>query len=200
MAGLAQRQIYQAAMRLFAERGLTQISVTDLAQAAGVARGTIYNNLDDLSGLFDLVATHLAAELSDRIERALSDCDDPIRRLAIGIRLLIRHAHEEPQFGRFVCRFGLNAKTLRVIWTGYPLDDLEAGLTQRRYGFARDQLGSAVNFISGATLGAMVATLDGARTWSDAAAETVEWILVALGIPRDDARQLAIAELPALPG
>jgi len=46
----------------------------------------------------------------------------------------------------------------------------------------------------------MVATLDGARTWSDAAAETVEWILVALGIPRDDARQLAIAELPALPG
>jgi len=199
MASLAQRQIYRAAMQLFAERGLTQTSVTDLAQAAGVARGTIYNNLDDLSGLFDLVATDLAAELNGKITRALQGCDDPIRRLADGMRLLIRHTHAEPQFGRFVCRFGLSAATLRVIWTGQPLADLRAGLADGHYGFGEPQLSTAVNFISGATLGAMVTTLDGARTWSEAAGETVEWVLVALGVARSEARAMATGDLPPLP-
>ncbi|MBB5049153.1 AcrR family transcriptional regulator [Rhodopseudomonas rhenobacensis] len=199
MASLAQRQIYRAAMQLFAERGLTQISVTDLAQAAGVARGTIYNNLDDLTGLFDLVATHLAAELNGKIIRALQGCDDPILRLANGMRLLIRHAHVEPQLGRFICRFGLSSATLRVIWTGQPLADLRAGLAAGRYGFGESQLPSAVNFISGATLGAMVITLDGAQTWSEAAAETVEWVLIALGVGKAEARALSTGDLPPLP-
>jgi AcrR family transcriptional regulator len=199
MASPAQRQIHRAAMQLFAERGNTTISVTELAQAAGVARGTIYNNFGDLSGLFDLIAAELAAELNAKLAVALTHCDDPVQRLAIGIRLLIRRAHEDPRLGRFVCRFGLSATTLRVIWTGQPFEDLEAGWAQHRFDFGREQLASAVNFISGATLGAMVATLDGARTWSDAASETVAWILVALGIDRDEARRLAAAELPALP-
>ena len=41
----AQRRIYKAAVRLFAEKGATQLNVSDLAQEAGVARGTIYNNV-----------------------------------------------------------------------------------------------------------------------------------------------------------
>ena len=41
----AQARIYEAALRLFADNGTTHASVTELAQAAGLARGTIYNNV-----------------------------------------------------------------------------------------------------------------------------------------------------------
>lgn len=196
---LAQRQIYRAAMQLFADRGDTQVSVTDLAEAAGVARGTIYNNLDDLSGLFDLVAARLAAELNEQLTTVLAACDDPVLRLATGLRLLVRRAHLEPQLGRFICRFGLSATTLRAIWTGQPLADLKAAQAGGRLSFAPTQMAMAVNFISGATLGAILATVEGSKTWSEAGSETAEWVLVALGVPRREARRLAGAALPPLP-
>ncbi len=37
--------IYEAVVRLFAQRGTTHTNVSELAQAAGLARGTIYNSL-----------------------------------------------------------------------------------------------------------------------------------------------------------
>ena len=177
MSNLAQRQIYSAAMQLFAERGAMQISVTDLAQAAGVARGTIYSNLHDLAGLFDLVAAELAAEMHERVTQAVAQFDDPALRLAAGIRLCVRRAHHEPQWGRFVSRFGFSAASLREIWTGQPLSDLRAGLARGRYCFAESQLLSAANFISGATVGAIVVTLDGVKTWPEAGAEVAEWTI-----------------------
>ncbi|ACE99306.1 TetR/AcrR family transcriptional regulator [Rhodopseudomonas palustris] len=186
-------------MQLFAERGLTQISVTDLAQAAGVARGTVYNNLGDLTGLFDLVVTNLATELNPRLTVALADCHEPVQRLATWMRLLIRQAHEEPRLGRFVCRFGMSSTTLRVVWDGRPLDDLATGLAERGHSLSPEQIASAANFISGAVLGAIFTGLDGHRTWADAATETVEWVLVGLGVSREEARNLAAGDLPPLP-
>jgi len=192
----AQRQIYRAAMRLFAERGAMQVSVTDLAQAAGVARGTIYNNLGDLTGLFDLVAGQLAVEMNERVSQAVAGFDDPAVRLASGIRLCLRRAHDEPEWGRFVSRFGYGVVALREIWAGQPLDDLRAGLECGRYVFQASQLDSVIGFISGATLSAIFSVLEGARTWREAGADVAELTLVALGLSRDEAHAIASAELP----
>ena len=63
----AQIRIYEAAVRFFAERGTTHASVTELAQAAGLARGTIYNNVANLDSLFEEVATALGDEMHGRI-------------------------------------------------------------------------------------------------------------------------------------
>ena len=40
-------------MKLFAEQGVTQVTVSTLAAAAGVARGTVYSNVQDIDGLFE---------------------------------------------------------------------------------------------------------------------------------------------------
>lgn len=62
----AQRRLYGAALPLFAERGTTQVNVSEMAQAAGVARGTVYDNLSDLDGLLFEVAAQLGNERADR--------------------------------------------------------------------------------------------------------------------------------------
>ncbi len=184
-------------MKLFAERGDVHVTVSELAQAAGVARGTIYNNLGDLRGLFDIVAAQLAAELNERLVDALGGVDDPALRMATGLRLCLRRAHEQPQWGRFLCRFGCSSAALREVWRGQPFNDLRDGLELGRYRFRESQMETVVSFVSGATIGAMVTILDGAKTWREAGSDVAEFILVALGVDREEARAIAFSALPA---
>lgn len=195
----AQRRLYRAALQLFAETGVTRVGVSELAQAAGVARGTVYNNVSNLDTLFSEVAGHLSAEMSGRIALVVREISDPALRLACGVRFFTRHAHEDPHWGRFMCRFALNTKSLQEIWTGQPVKDLLEGLAQGRYHFGREQLISTVAMLTGAVLGAMLLVLEGHKTWREAGSDTAELMLVALGIPRDEAAVLACSELPTLP-
>jgi AcrR family transcriptional regulator len=118
MAGMsaAQRRIHQAALRLFAEKGTSEGSVSDLAEAAGVARGTIYNNLDSTDHLFEQVASQLADEMNRRVVLSYADAEDSALRLAIGIRLYVRRAHEEPHWGRFLTHFSFRTESLAAFW------------------------------------------------------------------------------------
>ena len=95
----AVHKIHDAATRLFSERGARDISVSDLAEAAGVARGTIYNNIADPEALFDQVASKLLHDMHVRVGDSMRQLKDPASRIATGIRLFIRHAHEEPAWG-----------------------------------------------------------------------------------------------------
>src|SRR5262245_14717291 len=102
------RRIHAAALKVFADTGTTRINVSELAAAAGMARGTIYGNVPDLDSLFEDVAAQLARDMVDRVMRGFEGIDDPAQRMSIGIRQYIRRAHQEPQWGRFMHRFGLS--------------------------------------------------------------------------------------------
>ena len=43
-------------LKLFAERGVTKVNISELAAAAGMARGTIYSHVPDVERLFEVVA------------------------------------------------------------------------------------------------------------------------------------------------
>lgn len=195
----AQQRIHDAALRLFAERGVTQVNVKELAQAAGVARGTIYNNLPNPEGLFEEVAAQLAADMNARATDSFNGVKDPALRFSIGIRLYVRRAHEEPHWGRFMTRFAFSASALQHLWQGQPVKDLMAGIQSGRYHLRPEQLPSAVSLLAGSVLGAMFMVQEGIKTWRDAGSDAAELVLVALGVPRAEARQLAVADLPALP-
>lgn len=196
----AQVRIYEAAVRLFAQRGTTHANASELAQAAGVARGTIYNNIADLDSLFEEVAAALADEMHERVLASFQSVDDPAHRLARGIRLFVRRAHEEPNWGRFIARFGLTTATLRGMISGQPARDLRDGLASGRYVFRSDQFESVVAFIGSSTLAAMWLVINGEKTWREAGPDAAEMILRSIGVPLEEARALAAAELPPLPG
>ncbi|SCK55478.1 transcriptional regulator, TetR family [Variovorax sp. HW608] len=194
----AQRRIHAAAMRLFAERGVTKVSISELAAAAGMARGTIYSHVSDVDGLFEEVAAQLAREMTARVVSGFAGVDDPALRLAIGVRQYIRRAHEEPLWGRFMSRFGLSPAVLQTVLGSEPLTDLQAGIASGRYRIGREQLPAMAALLSGGTLAAMLPVLDGHGTWRDVGSDMAEILLVALGLDRAEARALARSELPAL--
>lgn len=194
-----QRRIHQAALRLFAEKGASQVNISDLAQEAGVARGTIYNNLQSIDDLFQHVASHLAGEMHQRVVKSFGETADPALRLANGMRFFIRRAHEEPHWGAFINRFSMSDESLRGMWFGPPTADLLTGLSSGRYSFRQEQLPSVISMIAGAVLGAMFLVLEGHRTWRDAGSDAAELTLRALGIEPGEAHELSSGELPALP-
>jgi AcrR family transcriptional regulator len=195
----AQARIHRAALALFAEKGATQLTVSELAQAAGIARGTIYNNLESPETLFENVAAQLAEEMHQRVVASYAGIEDPAQRLANGIRQFIRRAHEEPHWGRFINRFAFSNQSLQGLWAGPPMRDVLQGMSLHRYDFRPEQLPSVIALIAGSTLSAMFLVLEGHRTWREAGSETAELVLRAMGIAPEQARQIATAELPALP-
>lgn len=195
----AQRRIHQAALRLFAERGVSQVSISELAQEAGVARGTIYNNVETIDHLFTQVASQLSKEMHLRVSKSFADLQDPAERLANGIRFFIRRTHEEPHWGAFLNRFAMSDASLREMFYSQATADLLQGLQQGRYKFRQEQLIAVITLVSSTTLGAMFLVGEGIKAWREAGSDTAELVLKALGVSEAEARQLATTELPALP-
>lgn len=193
-----QKRIHSAALQLFAEKGVGVITVSELAGVAGVARGTIYNNLNSVESLFEDVAGQLSTEMNQRVVNSADPQLDPAQRLANGVRFYIRRAHEEPQWGSFITRYASTTKSLQDLWSGPPVHDVLSGIAQSRYTFAKEQLTSVMSLIGGAVLAAMLLVLEGHKTWRDAGSETAELLLRALGVAPDEAHRIANLELPPL--
>jgi AcrR family transcriptional regulator len=196
----AQRRLHRAALQLFAEQNVTRINASELAEVAGMARATVYNSLSDLDGLFSQVAAQLSAEITERIENSVGQMKDPAQKLSGGVRYCAKRAHEDPLWGRFVCRFALSSAVLQEIWTGQVVRELREGLETGRYAFQEEQFASAVTLITGAVLGSMLLVLEGRKTWRDAGSDAAQFVLTAFGIPREEARAIACMELSAIPG
>jgi AcrR family transcriptional regulator len=194
----AQRRIHDAALKLFAQKGATEVSVSELAQAANVARGTIYNNLEEPEHLFQQVAAQLADEMDERIATSYRGIDDPAIRTAMGIRLYVRRAHEEPHWGRFLVQFAYTNDSLRKLFTGPPMRDLQLGLKQKRFTFRPEQGLAGLGLIAGVALSAILGVLEGLRTWRDAGSDAAELALRALGVPAKEAQRISVMELPPL--
>lgn len=192
----ATRRIHAAAMKLFVERGVTKVSISDLAAAAGMARGTIYSHVPDVDGLFEAVAAQLAREMTERVVAGFAGVGDPAQRLSLGVRQYIRRAHDEPLWGRFMTRFGLSPTVMQTVMGSEPLSDLSEGVASGRYRIAPEQLQVMVALLTGGTLAAMSPVLDGHVTWREAGSQVVELMLVALGLDRAEAGHLARCDLP----
>lgn len=197
-ASSSEQRIQDAAMRLFAEKGVMQVTVRELARAAGVARGTIYNHGSDIEKLFEQLATRLTEEMTARVDATLEAIDDPARRIATGMRLFVRRAHDEPDWGRFVVRFSVSAPTMRALLAAGPSRDLDRGLRARRLALRKDQLVSALSLLSASVLAAIMMVVDGHQTWRDAGSSAAELYLRAVGVAADEARTISVEPLPPL--
>jgi len=194
----AQRRIRKAALELFAEKGSAALTVSELAAAAGVVRGTIYNSVASPERLFETIALELAEEMNEQIAASFAAIEDPAARLAIGIRLYVRRAHDEPAWGRFLAKFAMTDRSLRRLWTGAPMDDLTHGVEIGRYDIAPERITAALAIVAGSTLAAIVLVLDGLRTWRESGSEVAAMVLRSLGVSKDEAAALAALPLPAL--
>jgi AcrR family transcriptional regulator len=190
----ARGRIQQAALRLFAANGSGEVNVSELAHAAGVARGTIYNNVRDPERLYDEVVMAMVEEMHVEISARMAQLTDPAARLAFGMRTFIRRAHEEPDWGRFVLRFAFNDASLQSLINAPPAADMLHGVENGRFDISARQLNSALGLVGGAVISAIRLVVDGEKAWREASADAVELVLRAVGVPTQEARALSLGD------
>ena len=61
------RALADAALRLFLERGLDVVTIDDITQACGVAKGTFYRYFDDKESLVEALIAPVRAELTEAL-------------------------------------------------------------------------------------------------------------------------------------
>lgn len=86
----ARRRILDATYSLVEERGMAQVSMTAIADKAGVSRQTVYNNFPDVeTAMLGYVLDELA-RTATRIEQTLSTLRDPENQIRSFVTELIR--------------------------------------------------------------------------------------------------------------
>lgn len=194
----AEQRIVDAALRLYTTKGTTELTISELATEANVARGTLYRYVDSTEELFDKVVASFSADLHQRVADSFEAIEDPATRLATGVRMWIRYAQENPEMGRFAVRFGQTAETLRAVLTGPTMDDLENGFRSGRFPVDEALAPNVAALIIGTTISAMWMVLDGRQAWREAGSATAELLLRALGIDPAEARDISRTPLPDL--
>jgi AcrR family transcriptional regulator len=72
-----QKKLLAAAATVFSKHGFHQTRVDEIAELAGVAKGTLYYNFSSKSKLFSAMVTEGIDEIIEKIREQLADSDMP---------------------------------------------------------------------------------------------------------------------------
>ncbi|SEN69654.1 transcriptional regulator, TetR family [Actinacidiphila rubida] len=70
------RKLYEAAVTLIAEQGFSATTVDEIAERAGVAKGTVYYNFASKNDLFEELLRHGVGRLTVSLRRAAEETSD----------------------------------------------------------------------------------------------------------------------------
>jgi AcrR family transcriptional regulator len=76
-----QKQISDAAMKLFAQKGYHNTTVRDIARLSNISTGTIYDYVKNKEDILFLVSQNFFVNLKESVEKALRGLRDPLMKL-----------------------------------------------------------------------------------------------------------------------
>jgi AcrR family transcriptional regulator len=87
--GRSLQRILDGAMAALSRRGATQLSMTDVCDAAGISRATLYRYFSNKHDLLAAVGEHVSKNFIDGIKAAIAQSDSPIDRLRLVLEFFI---------------------------------------------------------------------------------------------------------------
>ena len=79
-------EILKAAIKVFAQKGVTNTKMVDIAETAGIGKGTIYEYFESKDDIFAEAFHHFMEELNAVMAKRLFRIYDPIEKLAALIK------------------------------------------------------------------------------------------------------------------
>ncbi len=187
--------ILVAAEALFGERGIDGVSIDEIAGAADLAKGTLYNHFADKDALAGEIAQAARQDGEARVSAANAGIADPVRRTVRGLIVFALFACERPERARVLLRL-----TPRAADPGAPVNagiraDIEAGLAAGAFtGIAPDAATIATLGIGHILILRVVETASGRAAAQALAASLGAFALRGLGIAPGSASTIAAAE------
>jgi AcrR family transcriptional regulator len=193
--------LLEAAIAVFAERGVEPATIQDIAVAARVATGTFYNHFKSKDELLSALAFWIGDGFCQRIVESYKHVTDAAERMAIGNRRYIQLAIDTPRWALLLQQLVAAAPEAGERIAQYALADLRLGLKQKRFHVTNER--AAMDLIGGTISTAMRSVALGQvpaaskRIGYDVAVATL--VLQGLGMEAGEAAVIAKKPLPPVP-
>jgi AcrR family transcriptional regulator len=189
-----QARLLEAAREVVASMGWGALTIADVTERADVGFGTFYGYFDSKDALFEGLVLDALERLGRANDERTADLDDPAEVIAVAVRQTMDTAVADPTFAAFLVQVGFSGRP--ELWAALHARmevDVVRGQERGRFDAGRGAL--SVHLLGGALLAAMRATVAGEL---DASSESVaEAGLVLLGVPADEAAEVAHRPMPA---
>lgn len=186
--------LLSAGLELLAERPMDAIAIDEVVNRAGVAKGSFFNHFDDKAAFAQALGAEVRAGLEQQVAAANRGVEDPVARLAGGMRVAVAFALADRKRA-IVMQRGMEPVTGQH-------HDLNRGIradVERLIaaGLARPEAaGSGVRYWLGLCQIAMMNIIERQPDRADAAARLRDMLvlgLAGLGVPEQRAHRVAQA-------
>ena len=189
------RQLLLAAVQVFSARGVAGATIQEIAQAAGMTSGTVYNHFDTKETIVGAVGVWIAETLCKRINDSQRGIERAAQRMAIGQRRYAWLGKESPAWALLILDIAAAEPSLMTHVAVFAYEDLKLGIEQKDFRVPSEA--AAMNLLMGACIQAMRDIATGvAPPDHDIAVATM--VLRGLGVPFEKAAEIARRPLPDL--
>ena len=192
----ARQRILDAAESLMSERGVDEVTIDEIADAADIARRSFYHHFESKYDVLVPIARARTKGLNQRIDRLVAGIDDPAEVVATAMRHGLRALAGDPLCSWFVLKSGLPQQRLHEGLGESGVRDTQRGMEAGRFRFENAKVVRLL--VSGAFLAVLSARVEkklGDRDLDDA----VEHLLRLLGLRKAEAKDIAHRPLRPLP-
>ena len=92
------RRVLEVAGRVFAEQGFHDVSMDDVATAAGVSKPVVYTHFESKDGLYEAVVLHATDEFATRMRESVVPAESAEERMWNGIVAFADAVEEHPEW------------------------------------------------------------------------------------------------------
>jgi AcrR family transcriptional regulator len=188
-------RLIEAARRLVATKGIESTPISEITDEAGVGVGSFYNHFETKEDLLEAVIADTFETHGAALDRLHAGKTDVAEVFAQNVRLTVRMVDRDPIWGWFAVRTGMYVPQLRSSLGSRLARDLRRGFDAGRFASYDEE--TTVAAIGGALLGVMRSKLTGELS-KDADRFLAEQLLRLLGLPPDEAEEIAGRRLPAV--
>ncbi len=177
-----------AAKALFAKRPWEAVTVDELVQEAGVAKGTFYSHFNDLDGLAAAVADELIDTFGQMIRPQRLSISDPLLQIASGCDAFLRQSLSDRSWAALATRMAISHSGVGLTVRARLSQDLRDALEKS------PQLGLALDLGVEVVLGIILqvaAAIGEGRLDDRDRPEAVRCMLAAIGVGRREAASIA---------
>jgi AcrR family transcriptional regulator len=187
-------KLLDAAKALFARQGVDGTRIQEITDEADVGFGSFYNHFPSKEALIKAVLGDIVAAHGAEIDALTAHLDDPAEIISAAHRNFVRRARHDPDWGWLLVRLDVSHNVLHAALGPHARRDLRAGVRSGRLSVPHERI--ALHATGGALLAVMRAVLHG-QAPKDADIHHAEGVLRLLGLPVDEAAEVARRPLPA---
>jgi len=187
--------LMDAAVTVFARRGVEGAAVSEITAEAAVAIGTFYYHFKDKSELVDIVGHEVAAQLVAEVDEVMTSIDNGTERVALGTQCFLRFAAADPEWGHLIVNALTDMRDFRDRISAGIRKDVAIGMKQKGFEVPVNELLLTSVLVVVAT--GLRAILSGERARATEM-QTAALVLQLLGISVRKAHDLVSAVSPLL--